>query len=217
MSPPWSPAKPVDALTSGNGRIRPVPNSRRIASLDAEVLRPEASDQKRRARDSNPLPLAGHHVSGVPSRWFITVQRRPKPYSVAGLGQGPDSANIHRVRHGTPIGLQIGHTGTRPTVEFTRRNRQSVGRSEAFTGGRRCTLLLMNWPSCQYPSVLRSCNSYGTASPARGAKSLHNHGIATCVLSPLIPEETMVRVSTTCTEVSCGQNRGLKTPPFHAA
>ena len=37
------------------------------------------------------------------------------------------------------------------------------------------------------------------------------------VLRRLIPEETMVRVSTTCTEVSRGQNPGLKTPPFLAA
>jgi hypothetical protein len=39
----------------------------------------------------------------------------------------------------------------------------------------------------------------------------------TFVSRRLNPEETMVRVSTTCTEVLRGQHPGPKTPPFLAA
>src|SRR5436190_4465692 len=54
---------------------------------------------QRRARGSNPQPLAGHHISSCPARCSTTVHERPKPYTVAGLGRRPKSETV---RHCSP-------------------------------------------------------------------------------------------------------------------
>jgi hypothetical protein len=36
----------------------------------------------------------GHHISSCPARCSANVHDRPKPYTVAGLGRQPKSANI---------------------------------------------------------------------------------------------------------------------------
>ena len=62
---------PEDADRPAND---PGPNSRRVTGLDEKVRRPAASDNKRRARDSNPQPLAGHHISSVAASHSLTLR-----------------------------------------------------------------------------------------------------------------------------------------------
>ena len=52
----------------------PGPNSPRVTGLDEKVRRLAASDNKRRARDSNSQPLAGHHISSVAANHSLTLQ-----------------------------------------------------------------------------------------------------------------------------------------------
>src|SRR5688500_7298360 len=49
---------------------------------------------ERRARDSNPQPLAGHHISSWTGQLSTTVRQRPKPYTVAEFGETRVSTNV---------------------------------------------------------------------------------------------------------------------------
>mgnify|MGYP003345826413 CR=1 FL=1 len=73
---------PEDADEPAND---PGPNSRRVTGLDEKVRRPAASDNKRRARDSNPQPLAGHHISSAVAHPAFPVENAD---SDAGAAQG---------------------------------------------------------------------------------------------------------------------------------
>jgi hypothetical protein len=68
--------------------------------------------EKRRARDSNPQPLAGHHISSCTDLLSANVQERPKPYTVAGLGRLVESANIRQcVGMSVPLATNWLHKG----------------------------------------------------------------------------------------------------------
>jgi hypothetical protein len=146
---------------------------------------------KRRARDSNPQPLAGHHISSCSARLSANVQSRPKPYTVAELGRWPKSAHIRDcLRPSAGLATNWLHV---PDASLSARSRSDISSAQASCHKSQRRAKIGRSATAECPQWCRACRQVAFTPQVRPLKRhtawLPRHRVAReydplCLLPP---------------------------------